>query len=521
MRRTFPARPTRALGTGRAILESRGGPHPQREVDPEFTHQALGRAVGYRSCLWVPMMRVGAPIGVIAVARAEPGPFSDNQIELLKTFADQAVIAIENVRLFNETKEALEQQTAMASVLRAISGSPMDTQPVFEMIAESAARLCEAHDAVVRRVHDGYLEVAAIHGSIPTMRLPIDRAFPSGRAFLDRETVHILDLEAHFASLPSIALEIRAAVDLGVRTVAAVPLMREGAAMGTSRSRPVVRPFTDKQIALVKTFANQAVIAIENVRLFTELEMRNRELTESLEQQTATGEILQVISTSPTDMQPVFDTMVRSATLLCGAGYGTAVRFDGELMHLVASYNHMPEVADALHQIFPTWPSPLTMSGRAILAGDVGQVEDALDDADYAEGVARAGGFRSMFAAPMVRDGHPIGAIVVNRGQPGPFSRTQIELLKTFASQAVIAIETCGCSRSEARNREADRDPGATDGDGRDPAGDLDFTGGSSARLRRDRRERNPVTPRARPLETARRRRAAPRGVQHDRRGGR
>jgi signal transduction histidine kinase len=164
-------------------------------------------------------------------------------------------------------------------------------------------------------------------------------------------------------------------------------------------------------------------------------------LSEALEQQTATAEILRVISTSPTDVQPVFDAMVRSATLLCGAMYGTAVWFDGELMHLVASYNHTPEVADALHQIFPTRPSPLTMSGRAILAGDVVQVEDALDDADYAEGVARAGGFRSMLAAPMVRDEHPIGAIVVNRGQPGPFSRTQIELLKTFASQAVIAIE--------------------------------------------------------------------------------
>ncbi len=178
-------------------------------------------------------------------------------------------------------------------------------------------------------------------------------------------------------------------------------------------------------------------------------------LSEALEQQTATAEILRVISTSPTDMQPVFDTMVRSATLLCGAMYGTAVRFDGELMHLVASYNHTPEVADALHQIFPTRPSPLTMSGRAILAGDVVQVEDALDDADYAEGVARAGGFGSMLAAPMVRDGHPIGAIVVNRGQPGPFSRTQIELLKTFASQAVIAVENVRLfTELEARNRE-------------------------------------------------------------------
>jgi transcriptional regulator with GAF, ATPase, and Fis domain len=151
--------------------------------------------------------------------------------------------------------------------------------------------------------------------------------------------------------------------------------------------------------------------------------------------------VLQVISSSPTDVQAVFDTIVRSAVLLCGAMYGSAVRFDGELMHLVAGYNYTPKVDRALREAFPMRPSPRMMSGRAILSRDVVQVEDALDDPDYPKDVAQAGGFRSMLAAPMLRDGRPIGAIVVNRGQPGPFSPTQIQLLRTFADQAVIAIE--------------------------------------------------------------------------------
>ena len=160
-----------------------------------------------------------------------------------------------------------------------------------------------------------------------------------------------------------------------------------------------------------------------------------------MERQTATSEVLQVISSSPTDVQAVFDTIVRSAVLLCGAMYGSAVRFDGELMHLVAGYNYTPKVDRALREAFPMRPSPRMMSGRAILSRDVVQVEDALDDPDYPKDVAQAGGFRSMLAAPMLRDGRPIGAIVVNRGQPGPFSPTQIQLLRTFADQAVIAIE--------------------------------------------------------------------------------
>jgi GAF domain-containing protein len=199
--------------------------------------------------------------------------------------------------------------------------------------------------------------------------------------------------------------------------------------------------FPERQVALLQTFADQAVIAIENVRLFTELEARNRDLTESLEQQTATAEILRVISSSPTDLEPVFDTIIRSAVRLCEGLYGSAVRFDGEMMHLAAGYNYTPEVRQALEEAFPMRPDRRMMAGRAILGRTVIQVEDALEDPEYAQDVARAGGFRSMLAVPMMREGNPIGAIVVNRGQPGSFSVSQIELLKTFADQAVIAVE--------------------------------------------------------------------------------
>ena len=377
------------------------------------------------------------------------GPLKEASL-VTRSHADDLKAEVESLR--QALTESLEQQTAASEILQVIASSPNDVQPVFDAIVRSAVRLCAARFGSVMRFDGEMLHLIA-HHNMPADALEwLQRQYPMrpsraqavGRAILSRASAEVPDLLTD----PEYSREY--ALLSGFRSILSVPILREGLPIGVitiNRAEP--GRFHDKQIALLETFANQAVIAIENVRLFTESKL------ESLEQQTATGEILRVISTSPTHVQPVFDTMVRSATLLCGAMYGTAVRFDGELMHLVASYNHTPEVADALHQIFPTRPSPLTMSGRAILAGDVVQVEDALDDADYAEGVARAGGFRSMLAAPMVRDGHPIGAIVVNRGQPGPFSRTQIELLKTFASQAVIAVENVRLfTELEARNRD-------------------------------------------------------------------
>ena len=256
-------------------------------------------------------------LGAIAVTRAKPAPFSDKELALLKTFADQAVIALENVRLFKELQirnhdltEALEQQTATAQILHVISNSLTDVQPVLDAVASTAARLCGASDAVILRINSDVLRFVAHDGSIPSApageEYPVNRGSTSGRAVLDRRTIHAHDLAgADEAEFP---LGAALARRFGHRSVLSTPLLREGQPIGAiTIRRKEVSSFSDKQIKLLETFASQVVIAIENVRLFKELQARNRELTEALDQQTATAEILRVISSSPTDVQPVFD----------------------------------------------------------------------------------------------------------------------------------------------------------------------------------------------------------------------
>jgi signal transduction histidine kinase len=362
-----------------------------------------------------------------------------------------------------ELAEARGQQTATAEILRVISSSPTDIQPVFETIVRNAAHLCDANDASLFQREGDVTRCVANYGTVITaavgQRRPITRGTLSGRAILDRRTIHLPDVLSEIAEFPDVAAAIARE---GLRAVLGVPLLREGVPIGAiTVRRTEVRPYSDEQVALIETFADQAVIAIENVRLFRELRARNAELTESLARQTATSEILRAISQSPTDVQPVFDTIVRSAVRLCDGLYGTAVRFDGELMHLAAGYNWTPEVDQALHEAFPMPPDQRMMSGRAILAGMVVQVEDALADQEYTQNVARAGGFRAMLAVPMLREGRAIGAIVVNRGRPGPFSQTQIALLQTFADQAVIAVENVRLFKElEARTHELTRSVG-------------------------------------------------------------
>src|SRR5262249_19381628 len=275
---------------------------------------------GYRTMLGTPLLREGVPIGTINIRRTEVRPFSERQIKLLETFADQAVIAIENVRLFNELKESLEQQTATSEILGVIASSLTDIQPVLDVVAENAARVCGARDARVFRIEGDMLQLAASYGTAPRGLeggLPLSRGTVSGRAVIDRETIHVHDIAAELEtefpeSKPSQQL-------VGFRTVLATPLLRGGIPTGTIFIRRLeVRPFTDKQIALLKTFADQAVIAIENVRLFKEIQERNAELREALEHQTATSEVLGIISRSPTDVQPVLDAIVESAARVCG-----------------------------------------------------------------------------------------------------------------------------------------------------------------------------------------------------------
>jgi GAF domain-containing protein len=460
----FPV--TRGSVTGRAVVDRRTV-HVHdlaAENEDEFPEgRDLQRRFGNRTMAATPLLREGTPLGAIALFRAVVDPFSDKQLELLRVFADQAVIAIENVRLFTELEarnqdltETLEQQTATSEILRIISTSPTDLQPVLQAVAESAARLCGADDGHIWQRDGATLHRVASWGGRPVARqqLTIGRRSVVGRAAHDRAPVHVDDLaEAFLTEFP----DSGAMKELGYRTILAVPLLREGLAIGVIMIRRTeVRPFTDKQIDLVKTFADQAVIAIENVRLFKELEVRNRDLTETLEQQTATSEILRVISSSPTDIQPVFDTIAGSAAQLCEAQFCHLFRFDGTLLHFVAHHGLTPEGVEAFRRAFPVAPDRGSSAGRAALSGMLHHIPDVHADPEYRFGeLARFTSFRSIVAVPMVREGRVIGTVNVGRAEAGHFSDRQLDLLKTFADQAVIAIENVRLfAELEARNRD-------------------------------------------------------------------
>ncbi|MGH8676395.1 MAG: GAF domain-containing protein, partial [Burkholderiales bacterium] len=338
--------------TGRVILERRvfHVADVLAEPDSEFAgSKAYAARFGYRTYLGVPMLREGKAIGVIGMRRAEVRPFSEKQIALLETFADQAVIAIENTRLFNELEsrnrdlsKLLEQQTATSEILRVISSSPTDVQPVFDAIARSALRLIGGHSAGVARRADDTLHLAAITATNEAGDEALRKMFPAkltgqgvlGKAVLSGLPAYVSDFETDPAYSPAFRETVRLR---GYRALLAVPMMRDGGAVGgITVTRRDPGPFTDHQINLLKTFADQAVIAIENTRLFKELQARNRDLTESLEQQTATSEILRVISQSQRDVQPVFETIVANALKLCGASRGALFTYDGNLVRIGA-----------------------------------------------------------------------------------------------------------------------------------------------------------------------------------------
>lgn len=439
--------------TGRAVID-RVSIHVRNllEEGDEFpAGREMARRIGHRTTLAIPLLRENNAIGALLIRRIEVRPFTDKQIELLKTFADQAVIAIENVRLFDEVNartaelgEALQQQTATAEVLKVISRSAFDLESVLQTLVESAARLCDADKSTVTRQIGGKFYRAEAYGFSPEFRafvrnVPVEpeRGSVSGRALLDGRAVHIPDIEAD----PEYTFE--GARRLGdFRTALGVPMLRDGVAIGVlSLTRSKVRPFTEKQIELVSTFADQAAIAIENARLFEEVQARNREVTQALEQQKATSEILRVISTSPTDVQPVFETIVRNAVALCGSLFANAFRFDGGLLHFVASHNVGPSYIDMLRAKYPMRPDASQVSGRVLLARSVVRLEDALADPNYDTRFPAAMGWRRMLGVPMLRLDEPLGVIVVGWAEAGPVQPAQEELLKQFADQAVIAIE--------------------------------------------------------------------------------
>ncbi|MEO9161165.1 MAG: GAF domain-containing protein [Casimicrobiaceae bacterium] len=440
---------------GRAVLD-RATIHHDDVVpllESEYPDVINARRLGLRAVLAVPLMREGKAYGGILLFRREPRSFSPAQVALVETFARQAAIAIESVRLFNETKELLEQQTATAEILKVISSSPTDVQPVFDVIAERAVRLCDGQFCAVFRFDGELIHVAALRGMTPEGEKAYRQGFPLraetgsaiGRAIRTRAVAHIPDIEADADCKQSI---IAHAVTF--RAIVALPILREGTPIGgIAVSRPRPEPFSDAKIGLLKSFADQAVIAIENVRLFNETR-------EALEQQTASADILKVISGSLTDPQPVFDMIARRAMELCGANLSGVFKFDGALMHLVAHQGLDPAGSVAYERTFPMPPGRHSAIGRAIGEGTTAHVPDIGADPEYRlASMAKEMKYRSTLAVPMLRDGEVIGGIAVARGTVGPFPDDQVRLLRTFADQGAIAISNVRLFEEVAARTEA------------------------------------------------------------------
>ncbi len=458
-----PFQPNRGSVTGRVALEGKAIHIADVLADPEYGAFARGyqRAFGYRTYLGVPLPRDGMTIGSFSLTRDEVSPFTEKQIELATTFAAQAVIAIENARLLNELRqrtadlsqrttdltELLEQQTATSEVLQVISSSPGDLEPVFSTMLEKALRICDAKFGMLYRHESGRLRLMAARDVPPMFAAAQEGPFtPAPGGMLDSvmktgRTVHLPDLAATQAYLERHPIMVEAVELGGVRTVVGVPMIHENELIGLiGIYRQDVRPFTDKQIALLTSFAAQASIAIENARLLNELR-------ESLQEQTATSEVLQVISSSPGDVQPVFDAMLEKAARICDATFGNIYRWDGDTLHLVGTHNTPPALVEARRRS-QIRPNPRMPVGRMLATKTTVHVADLAAEPVYTEerdativaGV-ELGGIRTFLLVPMLKETELIGVFSLYRQEVRLFTEKQIALVTNFAAQAVIAIE--------------------------------------------------------------------------------
>lgn len=461
-----PRRPMRDQPSGRMISSKAvihvadvAAEQAYIERDPETV--AAVELGGIRTFLAVPLVKENELIGSFSLSRQEVRPFTDRQIALVTGFAAQAVIAIENARLLNELRqrtddltEALEQQTATSDVLRIISSSPGDLGAVFNKMLENATRICDAKFGTINLHEVDGLRLVAAHG-VPSAFAASrgDGPFhPAPGGILDTamrtaRTVHIPDLAATQSYIERHPRMVEAVEVAGIRTAVGVPMLRDDELIGiVAIYRQEVSPFTDKQIELLTNFAAQAVIAIENARLLNELRQRTNDLTEALEQQTATSEVLQVVSRSPGDLQPVFDKMLDNAVRICTAKFGIVYRWDGEALHLVATHDAPADFAKLRRS--PFHPNPKGFLGRMIATKTVSHITDlAAEQAYIAErvpGVVAAvelGDVRTMLTVPMVKENELIGVFALYRHEVRPFTDKQIALVTNFAAQAVIAIE--------------------------------------------------------------------------------
>ena len=440
-------RPESGGVVGRVLLEGRSVHVPDVLSDPDFKLREFARVGNFRTILGVPLLREGSPIGVVVLQRAAVRPFTERQIKLVESFADQAVIAIENTRLFEaeqqrtrELTELLEQQTAISEILRVISNSPSDVQPVLDLVAEHAARICEAQIVDIILAENDNLRTAATFGPLGRPPgVPLDRSSVSGRSICDRQSIHVADLQN---AGDEFALARELAIKFGHRSALAVPLIREGRALGTILVRRTeVRPFEEKHIALLTTFADQAAIAIENVRLFDALRQRTDELGQSVGELRALGEVSQAVN-STLDLETVLSTIVAKAVQLSGTDAGAIYVFDDRQreFHLRATYGMDQELIEALAQRRMGLDDPNV--AHALAQPEPIQVPDLREDARTAiNEITLRAGYLARLVAPLRRGEDVVGFLVVRRRAPGAFPRSTVDLIKTFAAQSAVAIE--------------------------------------------------------------------------------